>query len=279
MKKRNQKKYIIIAGLLVIIFTITLGFAYFSEVLTIESNASVNPNSSDFKVLFSSSSIIQESNKIAGVGTGSASGDSASISGTTISGISANFTEPGQKVTYTFYVHNLGAYTAYLNEISFGEAKKCSKIDSTATDVLVNSACSGISMDIKVGNTVASDSITIAGHSLDVNEVEQVVVTITYAANANRADGEFSVSFDNISLEYGTVHKGKLIKFSINGETFQADYGMSWIEWVESDYNTIGAYMLEGSICTGNHDSIDGSDYNVLIENGRNYGFSSSCPS
>ena len=41
---------------------------------------------------------------------------------------------------------------------------------------------------------------------------------------------------------YNLAHNGnKLITFTIGGTTYQAIKGMTWAEWVNSDYNTIGA--------------------------------------
>lgn len=33
-----------------------------------------------------------------------------------------------------------------------------------------------------------------------------------------------------------------LISFAIDGTTYQAEEGMTWAEWVESEYNTDGLY-------------------------------------
>lgn len=37
-----------------------------------------------------------------------------------------------------------------------------------------------------------------------------------------------------------------LISFTIDGTTYQAEEGMTWGEWVESDYNTDG-YIVDGT--------------------------------
>ena len=43
---------------------------------------------------------------------------------------------------------------------------------------------------------------------------------------------------------YNLAHNGnKLITFTIDGTTYQAIDGMTWGEWVNSKYNTIGAYI------------------------------------
>lgn len=37
------------------------------------------------------------------------------------------------------------------------------------------------------------------------------------------------------------------ISFVIEGVTYQADYGMTWTEWIESDYNTIYMNIYAGT--------------------------------
>lgn len=51
---------------------------------------------------------------------------------------------------------------------------------------------------------------------------------------------------------YNLAHNGnKLITFTIGGTTYQAIDGMTWEEWVNSEYNTDGFYIYNGFICWG----------------------------
>ena len=44
------------------------------------------------------------------------------------------------------------------------------------------------------------------------------------------------------------IYKGEvLISFTIDGQGYQAEKGMTWQEWVESDYNT-GGFLSDGGI-------------------------------
>lgn len=47
----------------------------------------------------------------------------------------------------------------------------------------------------------------------------------------------------------GVVIEGlvKLISFTVSGTEFQAEDGMTWSEWCDSDYNTHGAYIELGN--------------------------------
>ena len=44
----------------------------------------------------------------------------------------------------------------------------------------------------------------------------------------------------------GTISlvESNLITFTIDGTEYQAEEGMTWAEWVESEYNTVGAVLI-----------------------------------
>lgn len=61
-------------------------------------------------------------------------------------------------------------------------------------------------------------------------------------------------------LEYATKQGAtSLISFTIAGTSYQAEDGMTWGEWVESEYNTDGFVFYAGSLCT--------SSLNYFVEN------------
>lgn len=71
----------------------------------------------------------------------------------------------------------------------------------------------------------------------------------------------------------GRVIWSTTIKFTMNGETYEADRGMTWAEWFASDYNTTGE--TEGDIkdADGNAVSLDavivgGTAYEVGFDDG-----------
>ena len=59
------------------------------------------------------------------------------------------------------------------------------------------------------------------------------------------------------------------ITFKISGTSYQAEVGMTWEEWVNSDYNT-GNYYINGSLITvgdGNYIMTDyHHQYNLNIQ-------------
>ncbi len=212
----RSSRVIAVVALCVAVTGLTLGFAAFSNSLTISSSANVTPDASTFNVDFSSVSGSVETEDIVPVKSPESieatNGSIDNSSNPTVSGLSATFTKPGDKVTYTFYAHNAGEYDAFLNSISFnnvssGDApKKCTAGGGT-TDSLVQAACDDITLSVKVGSeSETTGSVpTISGHTLAKNKSEQIIVEIEYNAGGDRADGDFTVEFGDITLVYGSV--------------------------------------------------------------------------
>ena len=217
MEKDRGTRVIAIVALLVGVVGLSIGFAAFSSQLNISSSAEVTPDSSKFNVDFTSTSsgnvstaaITPTKSPTTLVATDGAIDNS---SDPTVTGLHATFTEPGQSVTYSFWAKNIGEYIAYLNSITIANAtsadsyKKCTAKSGT-TQALVDAACNGISMTVKVGNETATSSsvASISDHSLAVDGYDPVIVTINYAANSGQADGDFEVAFGDITLTYSSV--------------------------------------------------------------------------
>ena len=202
-------RIISIIALFLGIVGVTLGYAAFSNTLTISSSAEVNPDPSTFNVDFSSSDSAVVTDPVVPSLSANVTGFTATnatidnTSDPTISNLKATFTEPGQSVTYTFYSYNIGQYIAYLNSIVFSGNKTCTAKTGT-TQALVNTACNGISLSAKVGSeSVTTTSVaSISGHSLGINAAEEIIVTISYAAGSGVADGDFEVALPDIVLTY-----------------------------------------------------------------------------
>lgn len=225
MERERGTKAIAIVALLVAVVGLTLGFAAFTRELNISSTANVTPEN-NLSVLFSTSNSEQIAGTVSGDVTkgyveGAAnnpSADSATIAAdgsTTISGLKAKFTNPGQTVTYTFYAHNDGAFDAYLTNITFKqvsgtqELRTCNLATGT-TEAYGNAACQDITIKVEIGEGTslvsANDSTTgISGHKLAKGAFEKVVVTIDYPAGSDMSDGDFDVTFGDLTLTYSTV--------------------------------------------------------------------------
>lgn len=218
METNKGTRVIAVIALVVAVVGVSLGFAAFSSNLSIKPQATVTPDDSTFDVNFSSTDTTPSTSAIVAVtDPNTVVATNATINNTgepVISGLSATFTEPGQKATYTFYAHNAGQYAAYLRSISYKNAesasapKVCTAISGT-TQSLVDSACGDIELTVKVGSESAVNGTTtnIRNHSLAKGGFEPIVVEIKYNENASssRADGDFTVKFGDIALNYSSV--------------------------------------------------------------------------
>lgn len=220
MERERGSKVIAIIALCVGIVGLSLGFAAFSSNLKISSTATVKPAATNFNVDFSSSASAIETNQITANTTGGATAEKATISNasvdSSISGLKANFTAPGQTVTYSFYAFNESPYAAYLKTVTFNnvtgasENKKCTAGTNTNA-AYVASACDGISIKVEVGTdtdkvayTTSKSGIT-EKNMIAKNASVPVVVTITYAAGSAEADGDFTVEFGDIAFAYSSA--------------------------------------------------------------------------
>lgn len=109
MEKERSSKIIAIVALVVAVIALSIGFASYSNSVNISSSATVTPTN-DFSVLFSSSasSLLTNDVEAFNVSDGATATDAVIDNGTTIptiGNLSATFTDPGQSVTYRFYVH------------------------------------------------------------------------------------------------------------------------------------------------------------------------------
>lgn len=104
---------------------------------------------------------------------------------------------------------------------------------------------------------------------------------------------EFVVSNDPLAYPTKDVHADGYyyekiarasISFIVDNVTYKAMYGMSWAEWVESEYNTVGAYISQrGNIYFGEYVSgtvlyisCDGTNYEAgtaIIQDGMTYSY------
>ena len=203
MRNRGSK-YIVLFALLISVAAVSLGFAAFTSTLTISSSAAVNFNQ-PFDLKFSTANNKIQAGTVTPTATG-ATGASATIpsDSTSITGLKATFTSTGQSVKYTFYAYNASPFVGYLNSVNFG-TKTCTAKSGT-TQSYVNNACGDISLTVKAGSsTFTSSNTNISSHTVASAGYETIEVTIAYAANGAVADGDFDVTFGDVTLIYGTA--------------------------------------------------------------------------
>ncbi len=213
-----KNKKLTLTALIIAVLSLSIGFAAFSNSLNIKSSANVNPNEDDFGVVFSKEkdSVVDGKVVIASQNTtGNESGVGTIVNNAgapEISGLSAEFTAPGQQVVYEFYVKNVGSYNAYLTELIFGDGKSfitCTPA-SGATKDLVDKACEGIKVFVNIENeskVFTSDTLvnTLDNHMISKGASEKVTVTLSYLEGSEVADGDFTVTFGDIGSTYATV--------------------------------------------------------------------------
>lgn len=221
MEKERGSKVIAIVALLIAVVGLSIGFAAYSSTLVI-SNTSATvgaANETDFNVIFSTSGTADDTTIANLVTSASISGGAQavlkettsdftpSMDGTTISGLSAKFTEPGQSVTYKIYAHNTGKFVAYLNSLTIGE-KTCTANEGT-TQSFVDQVCPSITMSVQVGKDAETTTSlnSINNHTLGIGKYELITIVMDYASTEARVDGDFTVNFGQISLQYDHLEK------------------------------------------------------------------------
>ena len=223
-QKDNKARFMAILGLLVGVVGLSLGFAAFSNTLTIKSSAEVTVDDSVFNVDFSTnSSTVDDSDitpTLSPTGVSGFTATNAEIDNdngdAVVKNLHATFTAPGQEVTYNFYTKNAGELKAFLKSVTFsnvsGESttKVCTP-KTGATASLVNSACTGITLTVTVGSedftatTLRSAFATATAHDLNKNGSEAVTVRIAYETGSTVTDGGFDVAFGDVTLLYSSA--------------------------------------------------------------------------
>jgi len=206
---RDSKKIVILSALIIVVLLLGIGFAAFSSSITISSSATVKPDVNTFKVVFSNKSdSVDVSDVKPTLDPTTITASNGVIDNTTnptLTNLRANFTSPGQKVVYNLYVYNAGEYTAYLNSITLKGNKTCTP-GNGATVSLVGQACEDIKVTVKVGSITTSTTLQgIPGETIEPRKGKEVQVIIEYINGGARADGPFSIEFNDISLFYATV--------------------------------------------------------------------------
>lgn len=265
MEKERHVKILSIIALIIAIVGMSLGFAAFSTTLNISSMASVTPSNNDFRVVFcndyelgSCEDQTSDYPILCNAHNGAKCVGTVSDKDLELNDLKAEFTKPGQNVRYMFDIQNLGQYDAFLKAIRFdalsnGNYKKCSPAttDATkATDSLVQSACDGIRITISIDGEMYEPGMTnIIGHKLSKSTSQEVIFKIEYLQGSSLADGPFNVEIADFKFDYSSSEEtSNIIEFTIDGEVYQAETGMTWEAWVNSSYNTISALIVDNVI-------------------------------
>ena len=257
MEKNRQLKVMFIVALVLSITAMTLGFAAFSSTLNISASASVTPNSDDFKVQIFG---INGDNVVPITYQSTAGSTNGRINddGISISGINVVLTKPGNHVAYKFVVRNTGKYDAYIESFRGtkigpnGELFRCVPTGSNRiSDNLLEGACNSVKLtygvyDYETGESLLSYEQQANGIVISPGDAIYVGMSYKYAEDGVYADGDFIVEIGNFYIDATSTYVSRMIAFSVEGRYFQAEKGMTWREWIDSDYND-GSFYSDGS--------------------------------
>jgi len=210
MKNSNGAKYLIILALLVSVVALSIGFAALTTTLTIKSTAtySYTENIVALSTVTTGSTQGNVTPTLSPT-SGGPTGDTATLTTTQITGIKANFTGTGQKVTYTFAARNIGHFTAYLKSVTFSQAGASCTPGTNTTASYVTAACADLTLTVKIGSgtplSFTATNSSISGHSLATSAGEPIVVEIEYPTGSDLADGDFTADFGTITILYSTA--------------------------------------------------------------------------
>lgn len=228
MKKKQTSKIIAIIALCVAVVGITLGFAAFSNTLTISSSATVSPNSSDFKMtIYGISSPLDNdmdlwyeetydsiNTSIPKIETPeddktikNANAARIDNSSHTISNLSVEFIKPDRYgadyAMYFFLIKNEGKYTAYIKESDLNieqNNKICTPTTEVNKDLVIN-ACDRIKLITQIDG---EESDVPGTYEILPNEHIFLFVSMYYTGDAI-ADQDFSVEFPELTLNFSTT--------------------------------------------------------------------------
>ena len=228
MKQNRQSKIVAIVALCISVLGLTLGFAAFSNTLTISSSATVSPDEADFKitvlglnqsastqniedVIFDVSNYNETSSyPVANTSVIKATPAVIDNKELTLNNISATLTTDDQNVAYYFVLRNDGEYDAYfdvgsLADVYQGKTGVCTPAAGTSAN-LVDQTCSSIELAMMLATEEGEIDVT----TIDKYKIEKgghiiLIVGLRYDDATVYADGDFSVSFEDLKLEFSTT--------------------------------------------------------------------------
>ena len=131
MEKERRIKTLSIMALIVAVLGLTVAFAALSQTLTITGTASIPNGTSTWNVHFDTTYGVNgvDVSQTSSNGTSYGQHGDITVSGTSISGINAILTKPGESVTYGFQVKNEGNADAKISNFSLPDLVCSSSVD------------------------------------------------------------------------------------------------------------------------------------------------------
>ena len=190
MKSDRTFKVVAVIALLVAVIGLTVGYAAYTETLTINGSAKVVPATWDVK--FKNLGATQL--------TGDATSIDPTLTDTTISGFVATLTVPGDSVKYKFDVANDGTIDAKLTTFTMGTLSCAPSSDSTATQEEANAVCAELTYTLQYGSPLTTPAVndTLAKETSKAAEL-----TLTWASTGvAQPSGNIDVTVGTTTLIY-----------------------------------------------------------------------------
>lgn len=224
MYKKIDKKLSLLIILFIGVGALSIGLAAFSNTLNIKPTTTVSPSRDNYKLELSCAKDSLDECELAPTSDNPELVEKSSkaiIDNTgedlLIKNLNFYFTEPGQSVTYTFYVRNIGKSKIYLksycqrNIEGYDKSIKCTAGEGTSQK-LVDQLCNGagnFTLTYYIGgNGATGGGIGKFEHSIFSNTTinnTRVFITITYRETGVRVDGPVSIELGDYYAKFSTV--------------------------------------------------------------------------
>lgn len=169
----REMKILVVAALIISIVAIGIGFAAFSQNLTINGNASVQTSS--WKVKFSE------------LGSATLTGTAAEVtkptlSDTTIGTYNATFKTPGDSISYKIKVSNTGSYNAKITTATIPVPTCRGKSGESTAEADAGKVCDKLTYTLvyDTDDTKSAGQAVQVGDTLDAGETRPMVLTLKY---------------------------------------------------------------------------------------------------
>lgn len=169
----REMKILVVAALIISIVAIGIGFAAFSQNLTINGNASVQTSS--WKVKFSE------------LGSATLTGTAAEVtkptlSDTTIETYNATFKTPGDSISYKIKVSNTGSYNAKITTATIPVPTCRGKSGESTAEADAGKVCDKLTYTLvyDTDDTKSAGQAVQVGDTLDAGETRPMVLTLKY---------------------------------------------------------------------------------------------------
>ena len=244
MEKDRTVKVIAILALVVAVAGLSVGFAAFTSVLTIEPTAIVIPEDNMHVIFSDNASGVPSSTTIAGVpnaamtaaatalseagvtapnlpAAANATIDNSNLKAPKVTGLVVTFTAPGQSAYYDLYAVNQMSYDAFLRSITFDTSKFTCTPDTGTDATTAQAVCQSIRVDATydnagtgaaaayvVGNgtgTNAKSEYTAATANTLGSTGKPIRVTISYPDGSPETNGKVTVRMPDVLFTFSST--------------------------------------------------------------------------